>query len=576
MSNFTLFIKVLFARLRFVAVFIIAALLVGYWDNIKNHLDKWTRPERAPDSLATAAESDVEYYSVMHPWIVRSQPGNCPVCGMPLVKRKKGQTVKLPDDVLARVQLSPERLQLAGIDTTAVQRRALEREIKAVGVLDYDETKVAHLSARVAGRADELFIQYLGQRVNKGDPVYSLYSPDIYTAMREYLQARKRAQEQSGEDTSAVYNATMQKLVLWGVTHEQLQKLDEDFDKTAKIPTHLTIISPISGTVTSKEIHQGHYVQAGEDPYTVTDLSMLWLQTKIYEQDVPLVKDGERVDVHLDSYPNESFGGRITYTSFELNPETRTMDARVEVPNPGGKLKPGMFAEATVRVPVVAGNGDAKPQASTAPSGDAASVFYAAMEPYTRAYQTLAQGKMEGVWQAMQETAGKLNLKLPAQEPENLEAMRKVFSDFSALMIELGKRTGIPANKEIQIYHCPMRTDWLQTGGETMNPYMGPQMITCGGPVGALPKAEEHKRSTTQPSAGTVLAIPRESVIDTGARRIVYVQSLPGIYDMREVKLGPATGDFYPVMDGLKDGELVVTRGAFLVDAENRLNPAQR
>src|SRR3954453_2901918 len=109
--------RVVFARLRFVSVFLVAALLVGYWDDIRNHWDKWTRPAVAPDALA-AAVSDVGYYCVMHPNIIRGEPGNCPICGMPLVKRKRGEKVRLPEDVLARVQLSPQRVALAGIQTS--------------------------------------------------------------------------------------------------------------------------------------------------------------------------------------------------------------------------------------------------------------------------------------------------------------------------------------------------------------------------------------------------------------------------------------------------------------------------
>src|SRR5438045_1565793 len=157
--------KVIFARLRFLAVFIIAGLIVGYWDNIKNHVDKWTRPAVAPE-VAGVSHSDTEYYCSMHPNIVREEPGNCPICGMPLVKRKKGEAQVLPADVMARVQLSPQRVALANVQTSAVEYKTLVREIHAVGVMDYDETKVAQLSPRVAGRADELYLQYTGSPVN--------------------------------------------------------------------------------------------------------------------------------------------------------------------------------------------------------------------------------------------------------------------------------------------------------------------------------------------------------------------------------------------------------------------------
>src|SRR5581483_7850524 len=158
-------LKIAFARARFLAVFLIAALVVGYWDDIKNHIDKWTRPALAPDSLAHVSASDIEYYCPMHPEVIRNEPGLCPRCGMPLAKRKKGEAVVLPVDVVARVQLTPQRMALANVQTSEVQSKPLYRQINAVGVLNYDEAKLAQISARVAGRADELFVTYTGQSI---------------------------------------------------------------------------------------------------------------------------------------------------------------------------------------------------------------------------------------------------------------------------------------------------------------------------------------------------------------------------------------------------------------------------
>src|SRR4051812_8523344 len=128
--------RVAAARLRFLAVFLVAALIVGYWDNIKNHVDKWTRPPVAPDALARAAAGEIEFYCPMHPDVIRSEAGACPKCGMPLVKRRRGEAGQLPADVLARVQLTPQRMALANVQTTPVEYRALERTVRALGVLD--------------------------------------------------------------------------------------------------------------------------------------------------------------------------------------------------------------------------------------------------------------------------------------------------------------------------------------------------------------------------------------------------------------------------------------------------------
>ena len=595
--------KVVFARLRFLSVFLVAGFVVGYWEDIRNHWDKWTRPSVAPDALVASAASDVEYYCAMHPNIVRAEPGNCPICGMPLIKRKKGEQVKLPDDVLARVQLSPQRITLAGIQTSAVEPRRLVRQIHAVGVLDYAEPKVAQLSARVGGRADELFIEYTGQQVKRGDKVYSLYSPDLYSAQREYLLARKRvnelprdASEQTRNDASLVYNAAVEKLVLWGVSREQLDEMDQAFDRTGKVPSHLIITSPIDGIVVRKDIFQGGYVNVGDRPYTIADLSTLWLQVKIFERDVPLVHVGQPVRVTVEALPNDVFSGVITFQSFQLDPQTRTLDARVEVKNAEMRLRPGMFADAAIAIPigastqpVVAATQQTSVHASATPQSAAA--FLEAIQPYLEAQSDLAKDKSDRAPQLLHDAASKLQ---PLAEEDavkrfqsaansaagkDIAGVRGAFREASIALIDLGRDVGLPPGApDVQVFRCPMaKANWLQHPGDTMNPFYGTSMQTCGAAIESLRKSEaiiaEH---TVQPPVGEdVLAIPRSAVIEAGRHRVVYVESSPGVYDMRAVNLGPLADDYYPVVRGLERGDRVVTVGAFLVDSENRLNPTQ-
>lgn len=598
--------KVFFARLRFLSVFLIAGFIVGYWDNIRNHWDRWTRPPIAPDALAAEPASDIEYYCVMHPNIIRSEPGNCPICGMPLVKRKKGEAVTLPQDVLARVQLSPQRIALAGIQTSLVEPRYLVRRIHAFGVLDYNETKIARLSAWVAGRADQLFVQYVGQAVKKDDPVYSLYSPDVYTALKEYLLSRQRVNElpkdaspETRSDAVAVYNASLQKLVLWGISQKQLDQIDHEYDQTQKIPTHLIVTSPISGIVVGKEIFEGGYVNVGDKPYTIADLNTLWLQLKLYERDVPLVKVGQPVDVTVEALPNQAFHGTVTFKAFQVDPQTRTLDARVEVKNLDLRLRPGMFTDASIQVPLTDRGDSPEPAAQPAlpaASPRSAMAFASALDSYLKVQTLLAHDKMDGVNDLLHQVAKKLEpvgadaafapsvQKLTdavhASMGKDIEAIRKsTFRDVSNVMITLGKEVGIPTDaKSISVFRCPMaKADWLQPAGATQNPFYGSAMLDCGAAVESLPKAESvaataSTRPATQPGT-RLLAIPRTAVIEAGRNRIVYVESAPGVYDMRAVQLGPLAGEYYPVLSGLSEGDKVVTVGAFLIDSENRLNP---
>ncbi len=601
-------VRVLLARLRFLSVFLVAGLLVGYWDDIKNHWDKWTRPSVAPDELASA--SDVEFFCVMHPNIVRAQAGDCPICGMPLVKRRKGENAKLPDDVLARVQLSPQRISLANIQTSPVELRHLVREVHALGVLDYAESRVAQLSARVAGRADELFIRFTGQIVAKGDRVYSIYSPELYAAQREYLLARKRVNELAGDapaaaraDAATVYNATMEKLVLWGITREQLDAIDREFDAAGTVPTHLTITSPISGVVVRKDLFEGGYVNAGDTPFTIADLKTLWLQVKLFERDVPLVRLGQPVAVTVDAMPDKVFNGAVTFMSYQLDPQTRTLDARVEVTNADLRLRPGMFADAALAITV----GDdaaatrpathaTSPLATPLTSRQESEVYAAALVPYMEIESTLSQDKADGMpvlLNTLAERLKPLNGRADiagqvarvgeaarASTAQSLEQIRKTtFQQVSIAMIEIGKRVGLPAGAPaVQVYRCPMeKANWLQYTGKIANPFYGSKMLTCGGAVETIPRAADiHPSHDPSPAPGQqVLAVPRSAVIEAGRHRIVYVESAPGVFDMRAVQLGALAGEYYQVLSGLKQGDRVVTVGVFLIDSENRLNPSR-
>jgi membrane fusion protein, copper/silver efflux system len=595
-------IKVAFARARFLAVFVVAALVVGYWDDIKNHVDKWTRPAVAPDSLAKTRAGEIEYFCPMHPKVVREAPGNCPVCGMPLVKRKKGEAIVLPADVIARVQLTPRRMALANVQTSVVESKPLYRQINAVGVLDYDETKLARISARVAGRADELFVTYTGQSIKRGDPLYSLYSPEVYTALREYLSARKRVNDlgtsgpsETRMDAAAVYNAALQKLALWGVTSEQLDQLDQQFDASGAVPTNLTIDSPINGIVVNKSISQGQYLSVGEAPYSVADMSKLWLQVKLYERDIPLVQIGDAVNVTVDAFPSRTFDGVVAFKAFALDPQTRTLDARVVVDNAELELRPGMFATSVIRVPVNRGVG-VSPASSQQSTGETSMprVYFEGLAPYLEAHKRLSSDSAQGVPDLLRAVVKKLEPMNASTETapayqrlskavkdipnDSIDSIRESWKEISAAMIEMGKSVGVPSNEApVRVFKCPMKhASWLQLGDQTANPYYGASMLTCGSAIESLPKVDTSAPTTRRvPTARPTLAIPRSAVIDTGNEQIAYVESSLGIFDAKALKLGPLAGDEYPVLDGLAENDKVVTVGAFLIDAESRINPIQ-
>jgi Cu(I)/Ag(I) efflux system membrane fusion protein len=344
--------KIVFLRLRFILLFVVIGVISWKWELIMNVVEKHLRPAKTE----VAVRGDVEYFCPMHPWIVRADDKEkCPICGMPLSKRKKGEQIQLGEGIVGRLQLTPFRIRQAGVATEEIGYRTLVRELRTVGLIEWDERRLAHISARVAGRADELFVNFAGVRVKKGDPVYRLYSPDLVTTQEEHLLAlRTLAEMKATADSGALDRArrladsSRERLKLWGITDEQIRDLEEK----KKAATHLTIASPVSGIVIKKDIHAGHYVQVGEDPYTIADDSVVWMQAEIFERDLGLVKEGQVVEITAEAYPGEPFSGKVIFIAPQLQAETRTVKVRVDVENTQGKLKEGMYVNALLRIPL--------------------------------------------------------------------------------------------------------------------------------------------------------------------------------------------------------------------------------
>ena len=351
MSKMKTFLNILFVRLRFVLVFVVVGLVVGNWSRIMNLVDRYTRPGTGSDMVT----GEFEWFCPMHPSVVRNDPNaKCPICGMPLSKRKKGEKAELPAGVLGRLQLSPYRIRQAGVATEEIGYKALTREIRTVGLMEWDERRYTDLSARIAGRADELFVNVTGVRIKKGDPLYRLYSPDLVSTQEEYLLSLKTLEELKDASAEAVARsrrlaeASRERLRLWGISDAQLAELET----SKKARTHLTIASTADGIVTVKNIHAGHQVNMGDDPYTLVDDGVMWLQAEVFEKDLGLVSDGLKVEISSEAFPGKTFEGTVSFIAPKVAAETRTVKVRVDVPNPDRALKAGMYATALIRVPL--------------------------------------------------------------------------------------------------------------------------------------------------------------------------------------------------------------------------------
>src|SRR5712692_4755918 len=328
-----LVLMVIQARLRF---FFILALIGGIalsWNSITARWEKWTRP-------ATTAHTDTEYYCPMHPQIVREKPGEkCPICGMPLSERKKGEasTEELPRGVLSRVQLTRYREQLAGVETAEVTYRPLTKEIRTVGFIEFDERQLRRISARVKGRIDKLYVNVTDQMVEPGQDLALLYSPDLVVPVQNLLDARRPEEKE----------LVRTKLRLLGMDDEHIR----DIRRTGKPVTHVKIRSPMHGHVIRKYAFEGDYVDEGARLYFVADLATVWIEAQFYENELAFLRMGQKVRATTPAFPNRVFEGRVSFIHPHLDQTTRTLTIRFDVENPGHELRPGMYATVQAEIP---------------------------------------------------------------------------------------------------------------------------------------------------------------------------------------------------------------------------------
>src|SRR5438105_13866979 len=320
----------------------------------------------------------------MHPQVVQDKPGNCPICGMKLTPIRKqaaadgsagggerkikyykstmtpGEISPTPrkdsmgmdmepvyeDEAAAAetqiIAVDPVTTQNMGIRTAIVTRGPLRRTIRTVGVIDYDETALADVTTKFKGWIEKLYVNATGQLVMRGDPLFEIYSPELYGAQREYLLARDQIRRAPGPDS--LKNSALTKLKFYDISDEQIAELERSGEPTKT----LRILAPQDGFVIDKLVVGGQMVEAGMKTYRLADLGLVWVQAQVYEQDLDYIKLGQEVTVTLSYLADREFRGRVTYIYPNVDEKTRTARVRMEFHNPGYFLKPGMFA--TVQV----------------------------------------------------------------------------------------------------------------------------------------------------------------------------------------------------------------------------------
>jgi len=334
-----------------IIILVVIAFLVGYFfKSFSQHPPTGAEHKHAGRQAVTQ-----KWTCSMHPQIITDKPGKCPICAMDLIP--------LTDDSAAGVGLrelviSEEAAKLMEIETSVVERKFVSAEIRMVGKIDYDETRLKNITAWVPGRIDRLYVDFTGITVNKGDHMVYLYSPELLSAQAELLQAVKAVQNIKPESSElitrsilATLEAVREKLRLLGLTKKQI----EDIEKIGQPVDHITIYAPMGGVVIERHATEGIYVGTGSKIYTIADLSHLWVKLDAYESDMMWIRYGQQVEFTTEAYPGEVLKGKISFIDPVLNATTRTVKLRVNVDNPEGKLKPEMFVKAIVRSKVAQG-----------------------------------------------------------------------------------------------------------------------------------------------------------------------------------------------------------------------------
>ncbi len=251
------------------------------------------------------------------------------------------------------VQISPERQQLIGVKIGKVEMKSLERVIRTVGRVDYDEKRIVTVSPKIGGWIEDLYVDFTGRFVRQGEPLLTLYSPELVSTQEEYLISL-RAKRELGKSPfpevagsgESLAESARRRLKLWDITDEQIKALEE----TGKSKKTLTLYSPFSGFVLEKNAYKGMNVMPGMALFKLADLSVVWLYADIYEYEIPFVRVGQQASIQIASLPGEAFTGKAIYIYPSLNPETRTAKVRFELGNSHGKLKPEMYANLEIKV----------------------------------------------------------------------------------------------------------------------------------------------------------------------------------------------------------------------------------
>jgi Cu(I)/Ag(I) efflux system membrane fusion protein len=326
-------------------------------------------PASQPASMSASAPAmaggdEISHYTCsMHPSVKQQGPGKCPICGMDLVPVTK-QEVET-----GTIFVDEVRRQRIGVRTAPVEKRDLSLEIRAVGEVEYDETRLHEVNLRMSGWVQKLLVDETGQKVKRGQTLFLLYSPELYAAQVEHLSVLARKSAGKSETFDTLAKASRQRLRLLGSSDWQIDALEKRGEARENVP----ITSPASGFVIEKQVIEGARVESGMLIYRIADLDRVWIDAEIYESDLPHLEVGQRAKVELPYMPGKTYEGRVDYIHPTLAGATRTGRARVVLENQNLELKPDMYAN--VKLEVKLGERLAVPESAVIYTGPRRLVF---------------------------------------------------------------------------------------------------------------------------------------------------------------------------------------------------------
>ncbi len=319
----------------------------------------------SPAAPSSAPARKILYYvDPMHPAYKSAKPGVAPDCGMPLVPVYASEaaagsapagTNVLPPTERGPVQISVAQERLIGLTTARAEYRTLAKTLRAVGTVSVDETHIGQVHTRISGWVQKVFVDYTTQQVRKGDPLFTIYSQDLVATEQEYLLALKGQRELGGSafpgiagGADALVEAARQRLLQWDLSPEQI----DEIRSTNQVKRDITLFSPLTGVVTERKAFPNQYVTPDMALYTIADYSHVWVNADLYEPEIEFAHVGQTATFTTDAYPHRAFRGAISYIWPQIEAQTRTLKVRMDFPNADGSLKPDMYGNVELDIPL--------------------------------------------------------------------------------------------------------------------------------------------------------------------------------------------------------------------------------